>query len=153
MIETDYIIVGLGIAGLSLCEQLEKHNKGFVVFDSAVQTATKVSGGVLNPVILKRFTLAWMAKEQTENAVSFYNKLSSKLGVSVFKEIPALRILINVEEQNDWAVASDKKELSAFLSSEVIKNNNPHIKAPFGFGKVNGGGKVFPSVLINTYKE
>lgn len=152
MIETDYIVVGLGIAGICLCEQLEKHNKRFVVFDSALQTATKISGGVLNPVILKRFTVAWMAKEQTANAVSFYNNLSSKLGVSVFKENEVLRILTNAQEQNDWAVASDKRDLSAFLSSEIIKNNNPHIKAPFGFGKVNGGGMIFPSVLINTYK-
>ena len=153
MIETDYIVVGLGIAGLCLCEQLEKHNKRFVVFDSGVQTATKASGGVLNPVVLKRFTIAWMAKEQTANGVSFYNKLSSKLGVSVFQESPVLRILTSAEEQNDWAVASDKMELSAFLSSEIYKNNNPNIKAPFGFGRVAGGGMIFPSVLINSYKD
>ena len=56
--KVDYIIVGLGIAGLSLCEVLLKANKSFVVIDQGTDAATLVSGGVFNPVVLKRFTPA-----------------------------------------------------------------------------------------------
>ena len=63
------------------------------------------------------------------------------------------RILNSVEEQNDWAVASDKIELSPYLESEILKNKNPNIKAPFGFGKVKVAGRIFPSVLLESYRN
>jgi glycine/D-amino acid oxidase-like deaminating enzyme len=148
----DYIVVGLGIAGLCICEQLEKHKKKFVVFDTAKNGSTLVSGGIFNPVILKRFTIAWKAKEHMAHTLGFYKALSEKLGVSILNEQPILRILTGVEEQNDWAVASDRNELAPFLSSEVITNNNLNVIAPFGFGKVNSTGRIYPSVLLEAYR-
>lgn len=153
MKEVDYIVVGLGIAGLCICEQFEKHNKTFVVFDHAQNGSTIVSGGVFNPVILKRFTISWNAKEHICTSLPFYNSLSEKLGLEIYNELPILRILTNVEEQNNWAVASDKIELSPFLSSEVIPNSNKKIIAPFGFGKVKSTGRIFPSVLLQAYSD
>lgn len=153
MKETDYIIVGLGIAGLAFCEQLERNHKKFIVFDTGVNTSTKVSGGVFNPVVLKRFTLAWMAKEHMEASLPFYKNLSKKLGTNIFCEIPVLRILSSIEEQNDWVVASDKLELAPFLSSTILKNDNQNINAPFGFGRVNTTGRIFPSLLLTAYRQ
>jgi len=131
MREVDYIIVGLGIAGISFCEQLRKNNKSFVVFDDGKTTSTAVSGGVFNPLVLKRFTKTWKAEDFIAHAVPFYETLSSELHTSIFSEIPIYRILSSVEEQNNWTVACDKKEMSPFMFSENIKNENakPIIKA------------------------
>ena len=60
----DYLIVGLGLAGTSLCEQLETTDKTFKVGNDSSQVSSIVAGGLYNPVILKRFTMAWLAKEQ-----------------------------------------------------------------------------------------
>ena len=150
---TDYIIVGFGVAGISLCEQLERNNKSFIVFDSGKTTSTLVSAGLINPVVLKRFTPVWNAKHHIDSSLSFYKDLSKKLSVSLLKEIPMFRLFKSIEEQNNWMVASDKKELSSFLHPEIIKNENPEINAPFGFGKVLQTGIINTSLLINTYKE
>lgn len=153
MKEVDYIIVGLGIAGLSFCEQLEKHGKSFVVFDGQQPSATQVSGGVFNPVVLKRFTIAWNAKEHLEESLPFYEHLSQKLNIPIFSQEPIYRILTSVEEQNDWAVASDKFELSPYLSAEIDANTNASVVAPFGFGKVRNSGRIFPSEVLSAYRE
>ena len=153
MQKLDYIIVGLGIAGLSFCENLIKNNKRFVVFDSGKSTSTLVSAGVINPVVLKRFTPVWNANLHIPLAIHFYKELSLKLKTSFFKEIPMLRIFKNVAEQNDWIVASDKNELSSFLQSEIIKNKNPNIIAPFGLGKVENTARINTSDLIVSYKK
>lgn len=151
--EVDYIIVGLGIAGISFCEQLEKHHKSYLVIDSGANAATKVSGGVFNPVVLKRFTIAWKAKEEMARSLLFYKELSSKLKIPIVYETSVLRILNSVQEQNDWIVASDRIELAPYLDSEILKNNNPNIIAPFGFGKVKVAGRIFPSVLLESYRS
>ena len=152
MKEVDYIVVGLGIAGISICEQLEAQGKRFVVFNSG-SGATVKSGGILNPTVLKRFTAAWNATEFFEYAIPFYNKLSEKLKEEIFTPTPVLRIFKSVEEQNNWTVASDKKELGAFLSAELIKNSNPSVLAPFGFGRVNGTGRIHAAQLLASYKK
>jgi len=153
MKEVDYIIVGLGIAGICFAEQLLAHGKTFVVVDKGRNASTGVSGGVLNPTVLKRFTVAWNGKEFTETSFAFYRALSEKLSQSLFQELPILRILNSVEEQNNWMVAGDKQALAPFLSSEVITNENSQIKAPFGFGRVNGAGRIFPAVLLQAYRR
>src|SRR5690606_15047576 len=134
----DYIVVGLGIAGICFCEELRKHDKRFLAIDNGLEGATAKSGGILNPTVLKRFNAAWNVSQFYPVAISFYKELSKKLGQEFFKETPILRIFRSVEEQNNWSVASDKKELQHFLSSQFLKNENPYIKAELGFGEVLG---------------
>ena len=153
MKEVDYIVVGLGIAGIAFCEQLRANGKSFVVFDSGATTSTTVSGGVFNPMVLKRFTKAWMAHEHLPYAISFYESLCSKFNTSVFSKIPIYRIFNSVEEQNNWAIACDKRELAPFLFSELIKNDNENVNAPFGFGKVRDTGRIQPDKLLGLYAE
>ncbi len=153
MKEVDYIIVGLGIAGIAFCETLRKNNKSFLVYDTGINHSTIISGGVFNPVVLKRFTAVWNGSDFLEKAIPFYSDISEKLQVQLLENTPIYRILNSIEEQNDWMVASDKKVLSPFLSTEIIKNTNQSIKAPHGFGKVLECGKINPSKLISTYRD
>lgn len=153
MQEVDYIVVGQGIAGLSFCEQLRDHNKSFIVYDHSEKGATLTSAGVLNPTVLKRFTRVWNAEKHLEEAKQLYSRLAKELNLSFFTEIPILRRINSVEEQNNWTVKSDKREMEPFLSPEIIDNDNPNINAPFGFGKVLGTGRIDTHVMINAYKE
>ena len=134
--KVDYIVVGLGIAGICFCEQLEKQGKKFIAVDSGKKGATANSGGIMNPTVLKRFNLVWNVAQFYPYAVSFYQDLAQKLGTDIFRETPLLRILNSVEEQNNWYVASDKIELQKYLSPDLLPNHNSNIKADLGFGKV-----------------
>ena len=153
MIGKDYIVVGLGIAGISFCEQLQKHGKSFVVIDNGEKGATAKSGGVFNPTVLKRFTAAWNASTFFPVAVDFYSELSEKLQKKIFIKTSILRIFKNVEEQNNWTVASDNNELQHFLSSEFLKNTNSSINAPFGFGEVLGTAQIEAKILLKEYRQ
>ncbi len=153
MKQLDYIVVGLGIAGISMCEQFQKRGKSFVAIDCNRDGATAKSGGVFNPTVLKRFTAAWNASAFFPVAIDFYKILSDKLGKEFFIETPILRVFKSVAEQNNWSVASDKRELQQFLSSEVIKNSNPAVLAPFGFGKVLGTAQIHTDVLLSEYRN
>ena len=96
----DYLIVGLGLAGVSFCEQLEKSGKTFKVISDTSQTSSVVAGGLYNPVILKRFTMAWNAKEQMDMAIPFYRSVEKKLKVTLDYKVPVLRRFASIEELN-----------------------------------------------------
>ncbi|MDD7885501.1 FAD-binding oxidoreductase [Flavivirga sp. 57AJ16] len=150
--KVDYIIIGIGLAGISFCEQLKAHNKTFVVFDNASQQSSTVAGGLYNPVVLKRFTSVWKSKEQLEIALPLYAHLEKKLQAKLDYKIPVYRKFASLEEQNDWFAASDKPILSEYLSETIIKNKNRAIEANFGFGKVLGTGRIDVKTMIEAYK-
>ncbi|NNK76580.1 MAG: FAD-dependent oxidoreductase [Maribacter sp.] len=149
----DYLVIGLGLAGISFCEQLEENNKRFLVVNDGSQTSSLVAGGLYNPVILKRFTLAWNADVQLDTAMHFYNRLESNMGVRLDSKIPIYRKFASIEEQNLWFEAADKPRLSKFLSTRIIENENESIDAPYGLGEVLHTGKIDTKTLVGTYKS
>lgn len=147
----DYIVVGLGLAGISFCEVLEKEGKTFRVISDQSQTSSLVAGGLYNPVILKRFTLAWNAGEQMDLALPFYANLEQKLGVKLDYKLRVLRRFVSSEEQNKWFEAADRPGLDRFLSTTLVANANSSIDAPFGYGEVLHTGRIDTSTLLSTY--
>ncbi len=152
MNNVDYIIVGCGLAGIAFCEQLRQYQKSFVVFDDHSQLSSTVAAGLYNPVVLKRFTEVWKAKEQLELALPFYSKLEETLGIKLNYQLPVYRRFTSAEEQNEWFTASDKPNLEPFLSTELIKNTNSSVSAPFGFGKVEQTGRIDTASLLFQYR-
>jgi len=149
----DYIIVGLGLSGLAVAEQLENRNKSFMVYEDNSQRSSYVAGGIFNPVILKRFTPAWKAAEQMETALPFYKRLEPKLNVKLIYEWNIYRRFHSIEEQNDWFIALDKPKLAPFLDSEIIKNSNPNLNAEYSLGKVLKTGNIDTEILLDSYRN
>ena len=143
----------MGIAGLVFSKTLRDKGKSFVIIDNPNQGATKASGGVLNPTVLKRFTPAWNTVEFVSKAAPFYESLARDSGQQLLSGVAIHRILASIEEQNNWMVASDKEILSRFLSPEILKNKNTAINAPFGLGAVTQASIMKPYALLKTYQD
>ncbi|MEW7277856.1 FAD-binding oxidoreductase [Aquimarina sp. 2201CG1-2-11] len=152
-IMVDYLIVGLGLSGLSYIEQLETNNKSYVVFENATQKSSRVAGGLYNPVVLKRFTMAWDAPQQLRTAISFYKNVEKRLGRKLITELPVLRRFNSVEEQNTWFEACDRPKLCDFLYSELIQNANQGLDIPYHYGKVRHTGRIDLPLLLSAYED
>lgn len=148
----DTIVVGLGLAGIAMCEELRAQGKSFVVFNDGSQTASRAAGGLLNPVVLKRFNLAWQAHAHLPIARHFYENLQEYLGIDIFNELTVLRRFATIEEQNQWFQAADKPQLAPYLWSGVHKNINPHINAPLGFGQVLQAYRLQTEEMLQRYE-
>ena len=151
IMKVDYLIVGFGLAGIAFAEQLRKNKKSFVVISSLKESSSLVAGGMYNPVILKRFTLAWQADKHLEIAIPFYKTLETLLKSSFLIPMSIHRIFNNIEEQNNWQIASDKPTLNPFLNHKFINNTNTHIEANHQFGAVTKSGRLDVAKLIKTY--
>ncbi len=150
--KVDYIIVGLGLAGIAFAEELKKQNKSFVVFENESQTSSLVAGGMYNPVILKRFTPVWNAKEQLEIAIPFYKSLEEKLSAVFDQPLSIYRTFKSIEEQNNWFVASDKPSLQEFMHPELVAVSSNAVVAPFKAGRLKHTGRIKVKELVNAYR-
>jgi glycine oxidase len=149
----DYIIVGSGLAGIAFSEVALQNDKTIFVFNNQSQNSSRIAGGLYNPVILKRFSEVWQAKEQLDLLYPFYATLENKLGVKLDYKLPLLRKFYSVEEQNNWFTASDKPNLSDFLSPNLITKKWDAIPSPFNYGEVLFSGYVDTGLLLDSYKE
>lgn len=149
----DFLIVGNGLAGIAFAEIALQNNKTVLVFDNNSQPSSKIAGGLYNPVILKRFSEVWKAKEQLDFASIFYQQIQNKCKVVFDYQIPILRKLHSIEEQNNWFHAADKPNLAPFLDTNLLPSTYKHIEAPFYFGKVNHTGYLDVASLIAVYSN
>ena len=153
MKQVDYIIVGCGLASIAFCEQLRANNKSFIVYDDQSQKSSVVAAGLYNPVILKRFSEVWKAKEQLDIALPIYKTIEEDLGIKIDYKLQLLRRFASIEEQNLWFNASDKPKLEPYLSTNLLKNTNDAIDAPFGYGEVLYAGRIDTKALIDAYRD
>ena len=148
----DYLIVGCGLAGISFAEIALANDKSIKVVNDDSQNSSRIAGGLYNPVILKRFSEVWQAKEQLELMLPFYAELEKKLHIKVDFKKPILRKFFSVEEQNNWFAASDKPALAPFLSTSIITKKYTGIDSPFNYGEVLHTGYVDTASLLEQYK-
>ncbi|NNL81113.1 MAG: FAD-binding oxidoreductase [Flavobacteriaceae bacterium] len=149
--QTDYIIVGCGLAGLSFAQILKQKQKSFVVIDNNQNKASLVAGGLYNPVMLKRFTLAWLADKQIPLAEQFYAEIEKELQISFDEKKPVRRLIHSAEEQNNWFQALDKPKVGQFLSDELIEFNHDQITCEYGLGEVHNSGRLKTQTLISGF--
>ena len=148
----DYLIIGSGLAGIAFTETALQHRKSVAVIDTNLYHSSKVAAGLYNPVVLKRFTPLANAREHLDLLRVFYSRLEDKLDCKLLFDTPTLRKFFSVEEQNNWFVASDKRELSAFLSARLSTKKYSGIDSPFDYGVVNQSGYVNVALLLEKYK-
>lgn len=149
----DYLIVGSGLAGISFAEIALQNNKSILVFDNNSQPSSRIAGGLYNPVVLKRFSEVWKAKEQLEFAFPLYHNIQEKLNIIFDFKIPILRKFASIEEQNNWFQAADKPNLAPFLNPSLINKKYENIDAPFYYGLVNDTGYLDINTLILSYSN
>lgn len=149
----DYIIVGAGLAGISFTEMLLQNNKSVFVFCEEDLGSSVVAGGLFNSVILKRFTLVKDAQNQIDILKDFYPLIENRIGKKIYFEIPTLRKLSSIEEQNNFIATSDRPLFQNFLSPEIVFKHYKSVEAPFGFGEMKQTGYVDCELLVVSYRE
>lgn len=148
----DYLIVGQGLAGTFFAHELDKRGHTFLVIDNGQDNASKTAAGIYNPVVLKRFTPVWQAREQITLAKKTLADLSELLGVVLDYPLPVWRVFHHDNERATWLKKAKNPSLLGLLSPRLITTSPPAVQVPFGCGQVNLSGKVDIKALLQSYR-
>ncbi|UMQ41283.1 FAD-dependent oxidoreductase [Chryseobacterium sp. Y16C] len=140
MKNVDYIIVGDGYAGVFLAHQLIKNNKSFVMFSEGKKSASQISAGIINPVVLKKFTTFWKAQEQIDFLKDSLKEIETYTGKNYLIEAPIHRIFHDENEQKLWLKKSENLDLINFLDKNF--DHIEGVKNDFNTGKVNQSARL-----------
>ncbi len=151
--KVDCLIVGSGLAGLCFAETLVQKGRSFAVISDDSQSASEVAGGLYNPLILKRFTLAFQAAAQLDYAMPFYEKVEQRLGQQFDYKQEVVRILHEPAEQNRWFEARDRKGYERFMDETLLQNTTPQINAPHKLARVLETGRLDTAAFRSAHRE
>ncbi len=111
------LIVGLGIAGINLCHQLEQAGSSFRVIDKCPEnSASLIAGGIYNPIGIKRKVKSWKVDTLFEH-LSAYDELEAKLGTKLFHQLPILKPISSEQELPEWKSAIDEQRLTPYVNT------------------------------------
>lgn len=151
MKNVDYIIVGSGFAGLFFAHQLIKNKKSFVIFSDERKSASEVSAGIINPVVLKKFTTFWLAKEQIVFLKDTLREIEKYTGVNYLVDERIHRIFHDEKEKELWLSKSTNDDLKDFLNPTFEKIENIHNE--YESGVVNHSARLDVSGFFNDFKS
>lgn len=147
----DYLIVGFGIGGACITQQALLREKSVLVINGNKPSATRAAGGTLNPVALRRINAVWKVDSFFGYACDFYASLEKQLSTNFIQELPIFRYFHDVEEQNNWMVASDRSDLSDFLDPIIHHFPESPWDSPMGFGKVKQSMRLNTQDLLDSF--
>jgi len=140
MKKVDYIIVGDGYAGVFLAHQLIKNDKSFVIFSEGRKSASQISAGIINPVVLKKFTTFWKAQEQIDFLKNSLKEIEVYTGKNYLIDAPIHRIFHDESEQKLWLKKSENIDLINFLDKNF--EHIEGVKNDFNTGRVNQSARL-----------
>lgn len=121
MKQVDYIIVGGGFAGFFLAHQFLLSNNSFLIYSAGQVSASHISAGICNPVILKRFTTFWKSAEQMDYLETIFAEIAAYTGKNYIVKEPVARIFHDDAEKKQWLRNAEKDNLKPFLDPNFVQ--------------------------------
>lgn len=117
--------------------------------------ASRVAGGLINPVIGVRFSRAWRVDECLPEAVGFYRDLEKEWEASLYQEAPIRRLFKSMEQKEFWGKKRNLSELQPYAHRTLSSDETfPGGEVHWGGVEIVGGGWLnFPSLLMLARKE
>lgn len=151
MTKVDYIIVGGGYAGYFFAHQLISAGKRFVLISDQKSSASEVSAGIINPVVLKRFTTFWLAAEQITFLEKTLTEIEKYTGENYLIKENIRRIFHDEAERDLWLKKAQTPELKPFLKIEITTLQD--VENPFGAGSVNNSARLDVAAFFKDFKN
>lgn len=152
---TDYFIIGQGLAGTFISHHLQLSGRSITVLDnSRPGAASRVAPGLFHPITGRRLVKGWMVDELHEYAIRYYSLLEKELAVRVFYQMDAIEIASTAKEYNDWSSRMQDSEYIHFFKEEAPEEQFKSSLKPFKkLIRVSNSGRIDIQTLLENYRN
>jgi glycine/D-amino acid oxidase-like deaminating enzyme len=151
----DFVIVGNGLAGLLLANELIDRGQRVLVFgDSNKRSSSMVAGGMVNPVTGKYLAKTWLIDELFGLLFDYYRNLEVEFKSSFFHQTGLFRPFPNEQSKTNFLNQIQKHNLQDYI--EVQENPtaySAHYSVVFGGMFTRKAGWLDVPVMLSKIKE
>jgi glycine/D-amino acid oxidase-like deaminating enzyme len=142
--KTDYIIVGGGLAGISLALELVWRGKKIVLLDHPESdSSSRIAAGIIHPIVPKGVRLTWKGETIFSLIPQWYQQWESRLNASFFEQLKGYQVHPNEDTADFWQLRSKTADMKIWIAP-LNHDNLPGIKA------LNGYNPIFSCARLNT---
>ncbi|MFY0644589.1 MAG: FAD-binding oxidoreductase [Bacteroidia bacterium] len=142
----DFLIVGAGISGLCLHnELLNRGHTSIIVNNDERNVSTSIAAGIVNPVAGKFFSLTWRANDFFPSLESYYRDLETKTQSSFYFSKEIRRVISSAGEQNIWLSKSHLEKYKGYCQYIPSKDD-------FGQIQIHRGGHLDTTAFTNNMR-
>ena len=151
---TEFLIIGRGLAASVLMHQMHEAGISFhTIGTPALSASSLVAAGLWNPIVFKRMTAGWLAKEFTDGVMPFYQACEKRTGKKFATQRTILRPFNEEQEENLW-IKRANTTLSDFLDPHIYRENFPKgFIVNRGYGIVKRAGNLDVATFIAATEE
>ncbi|MCP9769659.1 FAD-binding oxidoreductase [Lacihabitans sp. LS3-19] len=151
----DFIIVGNGLAGSLIANELLNRGQKIIVFqDNSLKSSSSVAGGMVNPVTGKYLAKTWLHEELFGLLFEYYRTLENELGGSFFHQTGLFRPFSNPENKKHFLNQIEKNRLEDYLEViEDVTEFQKHFKIELGGMFTQKAGWCDVPLLVSRIKE
>jgi glycine/D-amino acid oxidase-like deaminating enzyme len=152
IMEVDYLVLGQGIAGTLLSNELLNAGASVIVIDDGDPCSSSLTcGGIINPVTGKRLVTSWMIDQLLPFAGTVYKKWETKLGVPLIKNCDVLDFHASQESQAGFE--SKIEPDNAYLYKIADETHwRQYFRFNYGIGGISRCLIIDTIALINGWK-
>ena len=88
----NYLIVGAGVAGLTVATHLIEKEQSVTVIDSGVNHSSIAAAGMITPLVFRRITKGWRVDDFVPALQQFYRKMEAETVSSFYHPIQIRRM-------------------------------------------------------------
>lgn len=139
VIQTEFAILGAGLAGLMVADELIGRNKGVTLIDVDDLGAGASSAPLvlINPATGRRAKMAWKAKECINSATEILDRIGTQSDTNLFIKNGVLRPVLIEKMGNDFRKAPEKynwpsSDWIQWLEKDEMESNYNYLKDTFG---------------------
>ncbi|MCX7729376.1 MAG: FAD-binding oxidoreductase [Bacteroidia bacterium] len=134
------IIVGSGLAGVSVAWELYKHSVPFLMISNPLLSQSSlIAPGIWNPIVFKRIVPTWNANELIQTLVPFYNYVENKLNKKLLTPFKIWHIINNQDEKRWWL---QKREFYPQFLGEIKTFSSTALHHQLECGEVHHCGRL-----------
>jgi glycine/D-amino acid oxidase-like deaminating enzyme len=116
------LIVGGGIAGLTMAHEILNKNVSLTLIDSGQNYGSRVAAGQINPLVFRRMTKSWRLDEFLPAALLYYQELEDKVGIPIIVPSTIRRLFAHEQEKELWLKKQDLLEFQPYMDKLTIED-------------------------------
>lgn len=131
------LIVGAGLAGISVATQLIKQEVKVTVVDNGTNFSSRIAAGMINPLVFRRMTKSWRVDDFIPYLKAFYNELEKETSSSFLHPVPIRRLFSSEQERDFWLKKEKREDFEPYMHKVTEDDMNfDQAKNPFGSGRL-----------------
>jgi glycine/D-amino acid oxidase-like deaminating enzyme len=152
--QTDFLIIGQGLAGSLLAWELIQRDCKVVVVDTGKENASLVAAGIINPITGIRFVKSIDVETLLPTAHNCYAQLSAFFGQRFYCDKPMLRIFRDEAELAHCKKRQGQADYAPYLGKLASPDQQiAEFSTPFGFIEQQQTGRLLTVPLLACLKQ